>query len=55
MSDKQEKPIRRVPVVFIQPQKGQSVDDLVDALAQPVIDSINESRKARGLPPLPKG
>lgn len=48
------KHVARRPIVFVQPKKGQSIDAIVDAICQPIIDDINADRKARGLPPLPK-
>jgi hypothetical protein len=44
----------RRPVVFVRPLDGQSLDDIVDALREPMIDWVNERRKGEGLPPLPK-
>jgi len=43
-----------VTPIFVRPVRGATVDQLVDALAEPVIKWINEQRAKRGLPPLPK-
>ena len=54
MSGKKKGKPTKKPVTFVRPQAGHSQDDLVDALARPIIDAINKSRAEKGLPPLPK-
>jgi len=49
-----KRPTKRKALVFVRPEKGDSIDTIVDALAEPMIKWINEERAKRGLPPLPK-
>jgi hypothetical protein len=42
----------RTPVVFHRPKAGDTLEDVVEALVQPIAEHINRQRKELGLPPL---
>jgi hypothetical protein len=42
------------PLFFVRPAETQSYEELADDIARFLIAHINEYRKAKGLPPMPK-
>jgi hypothetical protein len=49
-----ERPTNRKPLFFIRPKKTATVEEVADELSDFIIEQVNEDRRARGLPPLPK-
>jgi hypothetical protein len=46
--------VAAAPLFFVRPGATQSAEELADDIARFLIAQINEYRKAKGLPPMPK-